>query len=997
VSGKTGSGKTSLFDAITYSLYGVAPGSRGGLERQLWSQHARPGDRPLVEFEFLLGGQEYRAVRSPPYRRPTKRGKADFVEVDSTAALYRRASGEWKLIADSKTEVDAAVEERMGLSEDEFSKIILLPQGEFQRFLEMKSSDRVEVLEKLFPVALHDTVSALAKEKSREALLAVQRVDARLAELGGPERSEANAEELASLEAEIARLGAVRQAAIDALASYELLLARFREAAARAQREEAARERLKSLEARAEEAAARAERIGEGRRARSVAPFAHERAALAEDLRAARSSLEERRLRLEGLEGRGAEMEAEKARYAALGEAIAAIDRQLGELAAAQEAWNKAIEAEASLGLAKERASKAQGILDAAIKAEAEAASAYEAAAIAPDEEKRIQDAFDTDIEGDKAAKDGLKTAERAYNLAVKAQRLRGEAEKAARAAEEARSRRELAEKAFDALESAETADLARRLALRLAEGEPCPVCGSREHPSPAAHAASGEGSLSQAADPAAAREAKEAAARAEAGALAAAASAADRASESLEELATLAAPSPAGEFSVARYAEELAAAKSAAAACADGLSLSASRRRGLEPRRAAAAAASEALGRARSRREAAAVSAQEAQKAVAGLEAGLEAARSGAGRSDPGPLADDARGRRSKAAEERRLVDQRISDYASQLNESRAVAQELSKRETLLAVKLEEAEGREAAALKASRFADREAAAAAFIEPEELAALEEEAAAYDRDLAEASASLRAIAAEREASASAAKEASEAGDEGRGEAALIQAAEAARKGRDEAQAALDAAQARARELGRQAEEAARLVAERRSLDEAWSRLGALSSLLSGEMPGRRLPFKNYVLAAYFRIVVEKASARLSRMSDGRYVLSADEGGGRGYLGLDLLVRDAHTGQSRSAGTLSGGERFMSSLALALGLADTIRERSGGASLDAIFIDEGFGSLDDEALDRAVSVLDEARGARIIGIVSHVAELKTRIPSRIEVTKGKNGSTLRVVV
>jgi exonuclease SbcC len=173
-------------------------------------------------------------------------------------------------------------------------------------------------------------------------------------------------------------------------------------------------------------------------------------------------------------------------------------------------------------------------------------------------------------------------------------------------------------------------------------------------------------------------------------------------------------------------------------------------------------------------------------------------------------------------------------------------------------------------------------------------------------------------------------------------------------------------------------------------------LNGLSALLNGEMQGRRLPFKNYVLGAYFRVVVERASARLGQMSDGRFALAADEGSGRGKAGLELLVRDAHTGQSRPSGTLSGGERFLTSLSLALGLADTIRERSGGASLDAIFIDEGFGSLDDEALDRAIAVLDEARGARTIGIVSHVAELKARIPSRIEVSKGRSGSSLRVV-
>jgi exonuclease SbcC len=215
---------------------------------------------------------------------------------------------------------------------------------------------------------------------------------------------------------------------------------------------------------------------------------------------------------------------------------------------------------------------------------------------------------------------------------------------------------------------------------------------------------------------------------------------------------------------------------------------------------------------------------------------------------------------------------------------------------------------------------------------------------------------------------------------------------------DELQSRLDLLQSERSRLERVHEELHRLSLERTSLNARWSEISALSALLNGEISGRRLPFKNFVLGMYFRIVVERASARLAQMSDGRYALAADEGSasGRGKIGLDLLVRDAYTGQSRPAGTLSGGERFLTALSLALGLADSIRDRSGGASLDAVFIDEGFGSLDDEALDRAVSVLDSARGARTIGIVSHVAELRSRIASRIEVSKGRGGSSLTIV-
>jgi len=149
---------------------------------------------------------------------------------------------------------------------------------------------------------------------------------------------------------------------------------------------------------------------------------------------------------------------------------------------------------------------------------------------------------------------------------------------------------------------------------------------------------------------------------------------------------------------------------------------------------------------------------------------------------------------------------------------------------------------------------------------------------------------------------------------------------------------------------------------------------------------------------YFREVTMRASIHLSHMSDGRYYLKPDEGAagrapGRGKIGLGLRVLDAWTGLDRPTATLSGGEKFLTSISLALGLADSIRDQNGGVALDSVFIDEGFGSLDDEALDRAITVLDKIRGSRVIGIVSHVAGLKARIPARIEVEKTASGSRL----
>jgi exonuclease SbcC len=147
---------------------------------------------------------------------------------------------------------------------------------------------------------------------------------------------------------------------------------------------------------------------------------------------------------------------------------------------------------------------------------------------------------------------------------------------------------------------------------------------------------------------------------------------------------------------------------------------------------------------------------------------------------------------------------------------------------------------------------------------------------------------------------------------------------------------------------------------------------------------------------YLEEITAYANRRLERMSEGRYRLQLNDSyrKGNALAGLELEILDAFTGRTRPSGTLSGGETFMASISLALGLADSIQTRSGGVQLDAVFIDEGFGTLDESALEQAISILDEIRDSRMVGIISHVAELRSRIPARIEVAKTGAGSTIR---
>jgi exonuclease SbcC len=157
----------------------------------------------------------------------------------------------------------------------------------------------------------------------------------------------------------------------------------------------------------------------------------------------------------------------------------------------------------------------------------------------------------------------------------------------------------------------------------------------------------------------------------------------------------------------------------------------------------------------------------------------------------------------------------------------------------------------------------------------------------------------------------------------------------------------------------------------------------------------------YVLAARLEQVVAAANERLARMSGTRYSLEhtvdkAAGSRGHGTGGLGLRVIDGWTGRHREPGTLSGGETFITSLSLALGLADVVTAEAGGTEIGTLFVDEGFGTLDEDTLDEVMEVLDGLRdGGRAVGIVSHVAELRTRIPAQLQVRKTRTGSTLKV--
>ncbi len=222
---------------------------------------------------------------------------------------------------------------------------------------------------------------------------------------------------------------------------------------------------------------------------------------------------------------------------------------------------------------------------------------------------------------------------------------------------------------------------------------------------------------------------------------------------------------------------------------------------------------------------------------------------------------------------------------------------------------------------------------------------------------------------------------------------------AAQQAHQAAASALHAGEKRLADLGRLRDLLVATLGARAPLLLRHEQVSALADLLSGlGQNAKRMRLEAFVLAARLEEVAAVAGQRLRAMSGGRYSFVHTDASGprntRGGLGLDVL--DDFSGQTRSAKTLSGGESFMASLALALGLADVVAAESGGTQLDTLFIDEGFGSLDPESLDQVMGTLDELRaGGRVIGLVSHVEELRMRIGVRVRVVPGRNGSTIQM--
>ncbi|WP_438316199.1 AAA family ATPase [Streptomyces sp. HUAS TT3] len=961
--GPTGAGKTSVLDAVCFALYGSVPGARQAPGTSLRSDHAAPATPTEVTLELTAGGRRLEITRRPEQDRPKKRGTG--TTKDKPQSWLREFDGQqWAALSRSHQEIGEEVEQLLGMSREQFCQVVLLPQGEFARFLRADEQARIRLLSRLFDTRRFAAVETLLAERRRAAEARVRAGDEKV--LGTAQRLAQAAGDSADLRAwpmpghqpgDPGLAGAVRAWAAVArcaarerltVTEYALAAVEGRHAAARRAAEEA--RELDRLQRRHAETA---------RRAALLAEAAPERQRIRELLdRAGRAALVAPALELRGA--------AEAAHLAAVGAEAAARAELPPPLAGA---------GPEQLAAEEQRLREDLGALGAGRRAEERSAeigrerAALEREARAAEEQLRESAEWLAGWEEARAALVGrVDAAQQAATLAeqlagkLEPVRLRLEAARrrdaldadAQRAAGELAAVREesaTARETWLELKEARLRGIAAELAAALVAGEPCTVCGSDAHPDPARPA---PGHVDRAAEDAAHARYEHAEERR---------AAVERALAAAQE-ARAGAAAAAGDATTAdliALAADLSSRHAAAHAAAAGLH--AARERLARAEREHAARSTDRLEA--ERRAAARASLREALDGEqASLEAGLALLR----------------GNEPTLAARARILEDRVRIVA-------AAGTALRRSETA-AARLKEADGQLADAAFKAGFDTVEAAAAAVLPDRERSALQHRLDAWRAE----EATLADRRGEADTAAAAALPPADphaAGAEAERAEALVRSASSA----------VDAAQVRCAELDRLSRQAEHELRALGPLREAYERVARLAGLTAGTSADneRKMRLEAYVLAARLEQVAAAATVRLLKMSGGRYTLvhSDAKASGRGRSGLGLHVVDAWTGSERDTATLSGGETFFASLALALGLADVVSDEAGGVRLDTLFIDEGFGSLDDQALDEVLDVLDSLRERdRSVGIVSHVADLRTRVQAQLEVVKQRGGSAVR---
>lgn len=851
LTGPTGSGKTTVLDAICFALYGKLPRS-GGKQPDPASHYRDPATTPRVVLDVTFGGRRLRVNRVPKHKRPAKRGGGLTADGNTVALEELDGDGQWKPVSTALAEANAEIEAVINMDAGQFSQVVMLPQGEFATFLKATVDQRRKLLERLFPTQDLAYVEDWLKRRSQET--AKTRND-KLEEISHCLVA-GNAVIEGLLDDEDEPL-APRPEALDGpripewVAMINALLAKRRETAQAAE-----------TKTRAAVASAQAEHSQREKRAGLVAKRIQAEAKLAA-LLADRDLQSQRSVRIAA---------AERAR------SVSPLVRM-----AASKATEKLAAETSAASLAK--------------RLDAEAEVRDRDPLVLQGQAKALQSQVTTlsNFESNELVKKrGL--TEKISSAKAELEILAGtdsgpgaELADAETALKQANEQTRLAKENLIEIRKARTAGMAAELAGRLEPGEPCMVCGSTEHPSPAValeHAPT----------------------------------------EADEKVATQAVPAAEKvEAGVAQAREDLKLKLESRRIQLRSELDSATRILGeLDRREAELLAGATTIGERRQRLENLVELITEALAAGSRLEAASEAHAAATAAAE---AEAEANGFESvRQAGEAVLEDQALADLkaASKLWQDGLAA---------TTAQLEEGE-------------------VAGIDPGEVIPLDETAGI-----------LRQANLEHE----------------------------------EAQGHLTTWTDRINNFAAQTRPLDRLREELVPIAEEAKRAGELANLANGKNQFK-MELSIYVLAARLKQVIEAANRRLEPMSNGQYqlVYSGELIGSGAASGLGIQVHDSHTSATRETVTLSGGESFYASLALALGLAEVVQRETGGRPLETLFIDEGFGTLDPQTLDQVMNEIDSLReNGRTVGLVSHVEELRNRIPTQIRVTSGRDGSHLEV--
>lgn len=948
IAGRTGAGKSTILDAISFALYGSVP-RFDGTSARLRSDHSAPSDETWAELDFEAAGRSYRVRRSPEYERPAKRGGGTTRQA-AKVSLLECVDGSWVGVSSSAKETGAEIGRIVGLTKDQFLQVILLAQNRFHEFLLARNDDRQRLLRTLFATERYELLrrrlldqrqeSAAALEEERSAVAALADEARRLSGTAGddPVDSAWFAGLVAALEPMLAAARAAVAAADDAHAQARTALdeashlRRAQDRRARALRES---EELAVAEALVVE---QRERVELARRAEGIVPVLRSARTARAAADAAETARERAAERFRTLVGRDADR-------AGAADESELLGRRLGALADALAEERRIPEATAVAERAERARSRSVGALE---RVEGELRELPARLDAIGSEEESLRTT---------AATVSLREEE----LAAVTRRITAAAERDAASSALAALRAEYAEAVRQhGLRAAEHAELVARrfagfageLATALVPGEPCPVCGAEEHPRPAEHGSEapvGTDDLDRA------RACVEDAARAmdrardrEGSAALALAALDERVGPETAEALDLA---------IVDARERLAAARAAASRCEV-----------LRDERAALRRRSDELG---ALRESARVEAERLTREAAIAEETLRTLRARVDAQREGSASIAARV--AELTERRGVADALVQAEDLVLERGRAAEEALAQLDAVLA---ERGFASSVAAEDAALTTGERARAEAVVSEHERRRSAVDAVLAEPELRDLPAAPIDVAAAEE------------------EARLASSA------RDDARSRLSVLEHRAEGLAGIAERAAARLASLEGRLRRHEELRALAETVDGRGQNtRRMDLEAFALAGRLEEIVTAANARLTSMTSGRYTLLHDDSLAyrNASSGLGIEVLDAFTGVRRQPASLSGGETFLASLALALGLADVVTAQSGGITLETMFIDEGFGSLDGETLETALGTLDALRsGGRTIGLISHVDAMRERLPVGLRVVVGDRGdSTLRL--